>query len=122
LKIKTKIEEEFKERGLVLEQLLVRNITLPSSVKESIERKITAIQDFQRMEFVLQKEKQEAERKRVEARGIADGQLILSQGLTEKILQYEMIKAQKEIATSQNTKIVIMGGKGNTPLILGGDK
>ena len=65
------IEEDFKKRGLVLEQLLVRNITLPATVKASIEEKIKAEQDAQKMEFVLQKEKQEAERKRVEAQGIA---------------------------------------------------
>src|SRR6185295_4051916 len=68
------IEENFKQRGLLLEQLLVRNITLPNSVKASIESKINAEQDARKMEFVLQKEKQEAERKRVEAQGIADYQ------------------------------------------------
>ncbi len=66
------IEDNFKQRGLLLEQLLVRNITLPNSVKASIESKINAEQDAKKMEFVLQKEKQEAERKRVEAQGIAD--------------------------------------------------
>ena len=67
--------------------------------------------------FVLQKEKQEAERKRVEAQGIADYQRIISLGLTDKQLQYEQIKAQKEIATSPNTKIIFMG-KGSAPVIL----
>jgi regulator of protease activity HflC (stomatin/prohibitin superfamily) len=71
------------------------------------------------MQFVLQKERQEAERKRVEAQGIADYQRIISLGLTDKQLQYETIKAQLEIAKSANTKIIIMG-KGNTPLILDG--
>ena len=69
------------------------------------------------MQFVLQKEKQEAERKRVDAQGIADYQRINNQGLTDQQLQYEQIKAMKEIALSQNAKIVVMG-KGNTPLIL----
>jgi regulator of protease activity HflC (stomatin/prohibitin superfamily) len=111
------IEEDFKKRGLFLEQLLVRNITLPQSVKATIEGKINAEQEAQKMQFVLQKEKQEAERKRVEAQGIADYQRIINQGLTDQQLQYEQIKALKEIATSQNAKIVVMG-KGNTPLIL----
>jgi len=110
------IETDFKTRGLMLEQLLVRNITLPASVKTTIESKINAEQEAQKMTFVLQKEKQEAERKRVEAQGIADYQKILSTGLSDKQLQYEMIKA---IATSPNAKLIIMGGgKNSTPVIL----
>jgi regulator of protease activity HflC (stomatin/prohibitin superfamily) len=111
------IEEDFKNRGLMLEQLLVRNITLPNSVKASIESKINAEQDAKKMEFVLQKEKQEAERKRVEAQGIADYQRIINTGLTDQQLQYEQIKAMKELALSQNAKVIVMG-KGNVPVIL----
>jgi regulator of protease activity HflC (stomatin/prohibitin superfamily) len=116
-RIRKSIEDDFKARGLVLEQLLIRNINLPASVKATIESKINAEQDAQKMTFVLQKEKQEAERKRVEAQGIADYQRIISSGLTDKQLQYEQIKAQKEIATSPNTKIIFMG-KGSAPVIL----
>ncbi len=112
------IEDDFKTRGLVLEQLLIRNINLPASVKLSIESKINAEQDAQKMTFVLQKEKQEAERKRVEAQGIADYQRIISLGLTDKQLQYEQIKAQKELAASPNSKIIFMNGKGSAPVIL----
>lgn len=112
------IEDDFKSRGLVLEQLLIRNINLPASVKLSIESKINAEQDAQKMTFVLQKEKQEAERKRVEAQGIADYQRIISLGLTDKQLQYEQIKAQKELAASPNSKIIFMNGKGSAPVIL----
>jgi regulator of protease activity HflC (stomatin/prohibitin superfamily) len=111
------IEDDFKKRGLVLEQLLIRNINLPTSVKASIESKINAEQDAQKMQFVLQKEKQEAERKRVEAQGIADYQRIISVNLTDKQLQYEQIKAQKELAASPNTKIIFMG-KNNGSVIL----
>jgi regulator of protease activity HflC (stomatin/prohibitin superfamily) len=111
------IESDFKKRGLVLEQLLVRNITLPPSVKASIESKINAEQEAQKMQFVLQKEKQEAERKRVEAQGIADYQRIISSGLTDKQLQYETIKANLELAKSPNSKVIVMG-KGNTPIML----
>ena len=111
------IEDDFKSRGLILEQLLIRNINLPASVKATIESKINAEQEAQKMTFVLQKEKQEAERKRVEAQGIADYQKIISSGLTDKQLQYEQIKAQKEIAVSPNTKIIFMG-KGSAPVIL----
>jgi len=112
------IETDFKNRGLVLEQLLIRNIDLPNSVKVSIESKINAEQDAQKMTFVLQKEKQEAERKRVEAQGIADYQRIISMGLTDRQLQYEQIKAQKELAASPNSKIIFMNGKGSAPVIL----
>ncbi len=113
------IAKDFKDRGLILEQLLIRNINLPESVKKTIESKINAEQDAQKMEFVLQKEKQEAERKRVEAKGISDYQTIIASSLTDRQLQYEMINAQKELAKSPNSKIVIMGGgKGGVPFIL----
>lgn len=114
------IERNFKTRGLLLEQLLIRNITLPNSVKASIESKINAEQEAQKMQFVLQKESQEAERKRVEAQGISDYQRIINTGLTAQQLQYEQIKAMKEIATSSNAKIIIMG-KGNAPVLINGD-
>lgn len=111
------IEDDFKKRGLLLENLLVRNITLPASVRATIEQKINAEQEAQKMQFVLQKERQEAERKRVEAQGIADYQRIISESLTDKQLQYEQIKAQLELSKSQNAKTIILG-KGNTPVIL----
>ena len=111
------IEADFKKRGLMLEQLLVRNITLPASVKATIEQKINAEQDAQKMQFVLQKETQEAQRKRVEAQGIADYQRIISESLSDKQLQYENIQAMKALALSANAKIIMMG-KGNTPVIL----
>ena len=120
-KIYKSIEESFKARGLVLEQLLVRNISLPAMVKTSIEEKIKAEQDAQKMQFVLQKEKQEAERKRVEAQGIADYQRIMSSGLTDKQLQYEQIQVMKGLVTSPNSKVIVMGGS-KTPVILNGEK
>lgn len=117
-KIHASIEKEFKRRGLVVENLLIRNITLPPSVKNAIEQKINAEQEAQKMEFVLQKEKQEAERKRVEAKGIADYQRIISLNLTDKQLQYEQIKALKELAASQNAKMILMGsGKGGSVIL-----
>ena len=118
-KIFKSIEDDFKKRGLILEQLLVRNITLPATVKSSIEEKIKAEQEAQKMEFVLQKEKQEADRKRVEAQGIADYQRIISSGLGDKQLQYEQIQALKGLMTSPNSKVIIMNG-GKTPVILDG--
>jgi regulator of protease activity HflC (stomatin/prohibitin superfamily) len=114
-RIFTTIETNFKERGLMLEQLLVRNITLPASVKATIESKINAEQEAQKMTFVLQKERQEAERKRVEAQGIADYQKILSTGLSDKLLQYEMIKA---ISASPNAKLIFMTNGKNLPIMV----
>lgn len=114
-KIFTTIEDNFKERGLMLEQLLVRNITLPESVKAAIESKINAEQEAQKMTFILQKEKQEAERKRVEAQGIADYQKILSTGLSDRLLQYEMIKA---ISSSPNSKLIFMTNGKNLPILV----
>ena len=111
------IEADFKSRGLLLENLLVRNITLPAAVKSTIEQKIQAEQESQKMQFVLAKERQEAERKRVEAQGISDYQRIISESLTERQLQYEQIKAMKELAQSENAKIIMMGGK-SAPVIL----
>ena len=117
-KINKTISENFSKNGLELQQILVRNITLPATVRASIESKIQAEQEAQKMQFVLQKERQEADRKRVEAQGIADYQKILSTGLSDKQLVYESIKAQKEIALSPNAKVIIIGcGKGN-PILL----
>jgi regulator of protease activity HflC (stomatin/prohibitin superfamily) len=114
-RIFTSIEANFRDRGLMLEQLLVRNLTLPESVKAAIESKINAEQDAQKMTFVLQRERQEAERKRVEAQGIADYQKILSSGLSDRLLQYEMIKA---INVSPNAKLIIMTNEKGLPIIV----
>jgi regulator of protease activity HflC (stomatin/prohibitin superfamily) len=112
------IDSDFKKRGLLLENLLVRNITMPASVKAVIEQKINAEQDAQKMQFILLKERQEAERKRVEAQGISDYQRIISESLTERQLQYEQIKAMKELSQSQNSKIIVMPSRGGVPIIL----
>ncbi len=116
-RISKTIESDFRKRGLLLENILVRNITRPGPVKATIEQKIQAEQEAQKMQFVLQKERQEADRKRVEAQGIADYQKIVNEGLTERQLQYEQIKAMRELAGSQNAKMIIMGRSG-APVIL----
>jgi regulator of protease activity HflC (stomatin/prohibitin superfamily) len=118
-KINKTITDNFAKNGLDVQQILVRNITLPATVRASIESKIQAEQESQKMQFVLAKARQEADVKRVEAQGIADYQKILSTGLSDKQLQYEYIRAQKDIALSPNTKIIIMGGgKGGNPIML----
>ncbi|MFN0035828.1 MAG: prohibitin family protein [Saprospiraceae bacterium] len=119
LKITQTIEKDFAERGIVLEDILIRNITLPESVKLAIESKINAEQEAQKMKFVLDKERQEADRKRVEAQGISDYQRILTSTLTDKLLQYEQIKAQRELALSPNSKVVIMGSGKTVPILIG---
>jgi regulator of protease activity HflC (stomatin/prohibitin superfamily) len=119
MKITQTIEKDFSERGIVLEDILIRNITLPESVKMAIESKINAEQEAQKMKFVLDKERQEADRKRVEAQGISDYQRILTSTLTDKLLQYEQIKAQRELATSSNAKVVIMGSGKSAPILIG---
>src|ERR1700744_1265181 len=106
-KINKTITDNFAKNGLEVQQILVRNISLPASVRASIESKIQAEQEAQKMQFVFQKKRQEADRKRVEAQGIADYQKIISTGLTDKQLQYQSILAQKEIALSQNAKVII---------------
>ncbi len=117
-KINKTISDNFAKNGLEVQQILVRNITLPATVRASIESKIQAEQDAQKMQFVLQKERQEADRKRVEAQGIADYQKILETGLTDKQLQYQAIIAQRQIATSPNTKVIIIGGGRGNPIML----
>jgi regulator of protease activity HflC (stomatin/prohibitin superfamily) len=121
-KINQTITQSFAKNGLEVQSILIRNISLPASVKASIESKINAEQDAQKMQFVLQKERQEADRKRVEAQGIADYQKIISTQLSDKQLIYESIKAQKEIALSPNAKVIIIGGTGKGNPIMLSDK
>lgn len=116
----TAVEKEFTKRGFSLEQVLIRNLNLPQSVKAAIESKINAEQESQKMRFVLDKERQEADRKRVEAQGISDYQRILTSTLSDKLLQYEKIKAQRELAGSPNAKIIIMDSK-SSPMIMTGN-
>jgi regulator of protease activity HflC (stomatin/prohibitin superfamily) len=107
------------ERGIVLERVLLRKIVLPAMVQEAINSKLAAEQEAQRMRFVLQKETQEAERKRVEATGIADFQRIVSQGISEPLLKWKAIEVASELSKSPNTKLVLLGDKSGLPIILG---
>ena len=105
----------FKERGITMEQVLLRNVLLPDQITKAINDKIAADQDAQKMAFVLQKEKQEAERKRIEAEGQAKAQQIVSASLTPQIIEYQRIQALKDIGAKGNLIITPMGGA--TPLI-----
>jgi prohibitin 1 len=108
------------ERGIVVENVLLRDIQLPDTLRAAIEAKQRAEQDSLQMQYVLAKEKQEAERKRVEAEGIADFQKIVTQGISDQLLQWKGIEATEKLAASPNTKIIVVGGgKTGLPLILG---
>jgi prohibitin 1 len=104
-------------RGVVVEDTPLRNVTLPENLRQSIEAKLQADQASQQMQFVLAKEKQEADRKRIEAQGQADAQKIIAQGLSEPILKFRQIEAMEKLADSKNAKVVVMGGDGKNVLI-----
>lgn len=106
-------------RGVIVESTPLRNIDLPRKVTDAIEDKLKAEQESQRMEFILTKEKQEAERKRIEAKGISDFQNIVAQGISEPLLRWKGIEATEKLASSPNAKMVIIGsGKDGLPVIL----
>lgn len=117
--VKDAISETLNARGFELEDMLVRKIDLPMSVKQSIERKITAIQEDQRMVYVLEKEIKEAQRKREEAAGVADAQKIINSGLSNKLIEFERIKVMQELVKSNNSKVIVLGN-GDSPIILDG--
>jgi regulator of protease activity HflC (stomatin/prohibitin superfamily) len=117
------IQEELAKtvapRGVTVENTLIRNVALPTQLTEAIEQKQRADQESQRMEFILTKEKQEADRKRIEARGIADFQTIVAAGISDQLLRWKGIEATEKLANSQNTKVIIVGaGKDGLPIIL----
>ena len=117
------VARQVAPRGIVVENVLLRDLQLPDTLKHAIEAKQQAQQEAQRMEFVLQREKQEAERKRVEAAGIKDFQDIVSQGISEKLLEWKGIEATMELVKSQNAKVIVVGNSRNgLPLIYSGDK
>ena len=106
-------------RGVTIESTPLRNVALPVQLTEAIEQKQKADQESQRMEFILTKEKQEADRKRIEARGIADFQAIVAAGISEQLLRWKGIEATEKLAVSPNTKVIIVGaGKDGLPIIL----
>ncbi len=106
-------------RAFVIEQVMIRNVQLPQKVKDAIEEKLSAEQQALRMRFVLERERQEAERKRIEAQGIADFQHIVSAGISDQLLAWKGIEATEALARSTNAKVVVIGNaKNGMPLIL----
>lgn len=110
------------DRGIIAEAVLLRKIGLPEVVANAIQEKLRREQESEQMKFVLQKELQEAERKRIEAQGIADFQRIVAAGISPALLEWKGIEATEKLAMSQNSKVVVIGsGKNGLPIILGGD-
>jgi len=117
--IQEELTAQLAPRGVIIENVLLRDVQLPAMLKTSIEAKQQAEQDALRMNFILQKEKQEAERKRIEAQGIADFQKIVAQGISTQLLEWKGIEATEKLATSSNSKVVVVGNtKNGLPLIL----
>ncbi|HZQ91728.1 MAG TPA: prohibitin family protein [Terriglobales bacterium] len=118
--IKVQLTAELSKRGVEVESILLRDIQLPSSLKASIEQKQQAEQEALAMNFRLQRERQEAERKRIEAQGIRDFQQIVAQGISPALLEWKGIEATENLAKSSNAKVVVIGsGKNGLPVILG---
>jgi|TARA_B100001063_G_scaffold27807_1_gene21280 regulator of protease activity HflC (stomatin/prohibitin superfamily) len=118
--IKVQMAKLLEGRGFVIEAVLLKSITLPKGLYAAIEAKLQAEQEAQQMKFVLQREEKEAERKRIEAAGIRDAQLIIKEGITEGNIQWKSLEVLKEISMSPNAKLILTDGK--TPVLIGGDK
>jgi regulator of protease activity HflC (stomatin/prohibitin superfamily) len=111
---------QLNQRGITVENVLLRDIQLPATLKASIEAKQQAEQEALAMNFRLQKETQEAQRKRIEAQGVRDFQQIVAQGISAQLLEWKGIEATELLAKSSNTKVVVIGNsKNGLPLILG---
>lgn len=109
-----------KGKHVIVEAVLVRDVNLPEAIQTAIADKLAEEQRSQKMRFTLDKERQEAQRKQIEAEGIAKYQSIVRQGLTQEYLQFKGIEATERLASSPNAKVVVVGGgKTGLPLILG---
>lgn len=121
-RMKAELTEKLQPKGIVIEDVLLKNVVLPKSLSDSIQEKVRAEQESARMEFVLLKETKEAQRKAIEAEGIAEFQRIVSKGINPGLLQWKGIEATEKLSKSDNTKIVIMGNsKDSLPVILGSE-
>ncbi len=117
--IQKELERLVVPRGINIESTPLRRVGLPSGLSQAIEEKLRSEQESQRMQFVLTKERQEADRKRIEAQGISDFQNIVAKGISEQLLRWKGIEATEKLASSQNAKVIVIGaGKDGLPLIL----
>ncbi len=108
--IRDQMMKHLEGKGLVVEAVLLKSIQMPASLANAIEEKLEAEQRSQRMQFVLQEARQQADQKRIEAEGVRDAQKIIAEGLTPEILQFKSIEAFKELAKSPNAKIIVTDG------------
>jgi regulator of protease activity HflC (stomatin/prohibitin superfamily) len=118
--IKDLMMTQLKDRGFVVEAVLMKSIVLPAGLTKAIEDKLEAEQDAQRMQFVLDKEKQEAKRRTIEAEGVRDAQKIIAEGLTPLLIRFKTIEAFNKLANSPNSKVIITNG--DQPLMMNTDK
>ena len=121
---RSNIEESIKQRmmtylddkGIMIEAVLLKSIQLPRSLAMAIEEKLEAEQQAERMQFVLTQAEREAEQKRIEAQGVRDAQIIISEGLDQRVLQFKSLEAFEKLANSPNTKVIISDG--DMPIIM----
>lgn len=120
LEIENRLSEKLADNYIQLNDVLIRNIKLPTTLEEAIERKLQQEQESLEYEFRIEKASKEAERKRIEAEGIRDFQNIVSQSINDDLLQWKGIEATTELSNSNNSKVVVIGaGDNGLPLILG---
>jgi regulator of protease activity HflC (stomatin/prohibitin superfamily) len=118
--IKKLLIDRLKDRGVIIESIMLKSISLPDRLYRAIEEKLKAEQQAQQMQFVLDREKSEAERKRIEAEGIKTAQQILKEGITKENIEWKSLEVFKELSQSPNTKIIITNG--STPMIIDAKK
>lgn len=121
-KLKAEMKAVLEPRGIIVEDVLLKAVVLPAQLTHAIELKAQAEQEAGRMEFVLQKERQEAERKAIEASGIAQFQQIVSKGINNKLLRWKGIEATEKLTSSPNAKVIVVGnGKHSLPVVFSGE-
>ncbi len=121
--VKAELVTKLEPRGIIVGDVLLKDLVLPSQLTAAIEAKVQAEQEAARMQFVLQKERQEAERKAIEAGGIASFQKIVSEGISPNLLKWKGVEATEKFADSKNTKIIIVGNDSNgLPVLLNADE
>jgi regulator of protease activity HflC (stomatin/prohibitin superfamily) len=118
IKLAEKLRSQLAPIGFIVDEALLRDVKIPQTLQAAIQQRLKAEQENLQMKFILDKEKQEADRKRIAAQGNADAQKILAEGLTPAVLQLRQIEATEKLAQSQNSKLIILGNNQNTPLIL----
>lgn len=118
--IKAKMISQLKERGIIIEGIMLKSISLPDRLYQAIEEKLRAEQEAQQMEFVLDRERKEAERRKIEATGIKNAQQILKEGITDANIKWKSLEVFKELSQSPNTKIIITDG--DTPFIMNAEQ